>query len=415
MKTLPLVGAALRARVLRCAALALGLASCARPPAQAAVVPANDAAASAKPSPPVEIAAQPEPQPAHWRVGTTGDYAPFSTHAADGQLQGFDIDLVREMAQDLHAQIEWVSVSWPTLQASLTGGAFDVAMSGVTWQPARGVVGYLTRAVARGGPCVLGDAKAAPVGVNRGGVLEAWARSRWPEAQLITVDDNQSLPGLLASGRVHAIVTDSFELRSFARPGWASHCEPRLARKVYWVAPGHDGLARAIDGWLATHGERVQAAQQRWFGERQPLRALDHLSDLLARRLAFMPLVAAAKAKAGLPSEDLARERQVLDRVAESAQRAGLPAARVREFFALQITLAKAVQRRKNETASLDLGSQLRPALDQLGDRILDAIADAAHAGELRTASSSDLEPLTPWLEAGELERVAEGLHALGG
>jgi hypothetical protein len=27
-------------------------------------------------------------------------------------------------------------------------------------------------------------------------------------------------------------------------------------------------LARTIDGWLATHAERVQAAQARWFGER---------------------------------------------------------------------------------------------------------------------------------------------------
>ena len=134
------------------------------------------------------------------------------------------------MAHDLKAENEWVSVTWPSLTAALLAGAFDVAMTGVTWQPARGVHGYLTRAVARGGPCVLGDAEATPVAVNRGGVLEKWARARWQEPELITVDDNQSLPALLADGRARAIVTDSFELRSFARPGWASRCEPPITR-----------------------------------------------------------------------------------------------------------------------------------------------------------------------------------------
>jgi cyclohexadienyl dehydratase len=396
--------------------LAVGLASCARPSATAAAAQPRDATQAPAPLGSTSaVAAQREPARAHWRVGTTGDYAPFSTRAADGQPEGFDIDVVRAMAQDLNAELEWVSVRWPTLQASLEAGAFDLAMSGVTWQPARGVVGYMTRAVARGGPCVLGDAQGTPVGVNRGGVLEAWARGRWPEAQLVTVDQNQSLPGLLASGRVQAIVTDSFELRAFARPGWPSHCEPRVARKVYWIAPGHEALAHAIDDWLATHGERVQAAQERWFGERQPLRALDHLSDLLARRLAFMPLVAAAKAKAGLPIEDPPRERLVLDAMAERARQSGLPEARVREFFALQIELAKAVQRRKSETATLDLGSQIRPALNELGDRILDAIAEAARSGELRSAALADLEPLSPWLDAAELARLLEGVRALGG
>jgi cyclohexadienyl dehydratase len=405
----------LRARAA-CAALALGLASCAPPAARAVTTHGNDApSAPSTPTSSNHPSSALAARPAHWRIGTTGDYAPFSTRAADGQPQGFDIDVVRAMAHDLNAELEWVSVRWPTLQASLVAGEFDVAMSGVTWQPARGVVGYMTRAVARGGPCVLGDAHGTPVGVNRGGVLEAWARAHWSEAQLVTVDDNQSLPGLLASGRVQALVTDSFELRSFARPGWASHCEPRLARKVYWIAPGHEALAQSIDGWLATHGEQLQAAQERWFGERQPLRALDHLSDLLARRLAFMPFVAAAKAKAGLPIEDLPREQLVLDATAEHARQSGLPEARVRDFFALQIALAKAIQRRKSEAATLDLGSQIRPALNELGDRILDAIAGAARAGELRSATLADLEPLTPWLEAAELARLLEGVHALGG
>ena len=396
------------------AAIALVFASCPRPPSTATAPVEPRAALPPSPVSP-DATARPAPARARWRVGTTGDYAPFSTRGADGQPQGFDIDLARAMAQDLNAELEWVSVRWPTLQDSLQAGAFDVAMSGVTWQPARGVIGFMTRAVARGGPCVLGDARGMPVAVNQGGVLEKWARSRWPEAALVIVDDNQSLPDLLAAGRVRAIVTDSFELRAFRRPGWSAECEPKIARKAYWVAPGHDALARTIDGWLDNHVERVQAAQERWFGERQPLRAIDHLSDLLARRLAFMPLVAAAKARAGLPIEDRARERQVLDASLESARRRGLPEARVRDFFAVQIELAKAVQRRTSEATALDLRGQIRPALDELGERIIDALAAAARTGQLSSATLADLEPTTPWLEPLERERLLQALRGSGG
>jgi len=303
-------------------------------------------------------------------------------------------------------------VRWPRLQAAVGGGEIDLVMSGVTWQPARSVVGYMTRALARGGPCLLGDAHGTPVAVNRGGVLEAWARAHFPENALVTVDDNRSLPGLLASGRVRVVVTDSFELHAFARPEWPSVCEPRLARKVYWIAPGHEPLARAVDGWLATHVERVQAAQLRWFGERQSLRALDHLSDLLARRLAFMPLVAELKAKSGLPIEDLPREKQVLEASEQQAQKIGLPAESARKFFALQIELAKAVQRRRREPTELELARQIRPALNELGDRILDALAAASRQGELAGATLADLETLTPWLDANELTQLLDALHA---
>jgi cyclohexadienyl dehydratase len=354
-----------------------------------------------------------EPVRGRLRVGTSFDYAPFSTRDAAGKAQGFDAEIAEVLARDLALELEWVSFRWPSLQAQLERAEFDVAMGGVTWQPARAVVGYMTRAVARGGPCLLGDANAARVAVNRGGVLEAWSREHLANRELVTVEVNQSLPKLLASGRVGAIVTDSFERHEFARPGWEVRCEPPLARKVYWVAPNHAELAARIDTWLRDHRERVAVAQARWFGERQPLSALSHLTDLLARRMAFMPLVAAAKAKQGLPIEDLPREKVVLDAAAASARKAGLPEAASQAFFALQIELSKAVQRRSVEPATLDLTQQIRPALNELGERILAAVAEASSAGELSRCTLADLDVLTPWLTNGELGQLLAALKAL--
>lgn len=346
------------------------------------------------------------------RVGTSGDYAPFSSRDERGTVRGFDAEIAEALARDLGLELEWVTFRWPTLQQQIQNGEFDLAMGGVTWQPTRAVLGYLTRSVARGGPCVLGNDQARRVAVNRGGVLEAWARSHFGDREIVTVDENHTLPELLASGRADAIVTDSFERKSFERPGQNVRCEPALSRKVYWLAPEHAELARRIEEWLRENTERIESAQLRWFGERQPLDALGNLSDLLARRMAFMPLVAGAKAKLNAPIEDLPREKIVLDSAAQSARKVGLPEAATHDFFALQIELSKAVQRRMSEPSTLDLAQQIRPALNELGDRILVAMAEARRAGQLGPSSLSDLELLSPWLTRDERQRLLDNLHA---
>src|SRR5262249_61299015 len=90
-----------------------------------------------------------------------------------------------------------------------------------------------------GGRGWMGAGEPATLAVNRGGVLESFARSHFPDARVVAVDDNESLPGLLAAKQVDAIVTDSFEVAHFRRPGDASRCEAETQRKVYWVTPPH--------------------------------------------------------------------------------------------------------------------------------------------------------------------------------
>jgi chorismate mutase-like protein len=385
------------------------------PAVQASSAPPSS---SSTPSP----SAAPAPAPAVsdlaslLRVGTSGDYAPFSTRDPAGTPAGFDVELAEQLARDLGLELRWVAFRWPELGRQVAAAEFDVAMGGVTWQPVRGVTGYMTRAVARGGPCVLGDAAARRIAVNRGGVLEAWARGHLSDRELVTVDDNLSLPALLAQGRVGAIVTDSFERKAFERPGWASRCEPALTRKVYWVGPARaDELGERIDAWLRGNGARVRAAQQRWFGEPQRLDSTTHLIDLIARRFAFMPVVAALKAQQNLPIEDLPREQEVLEGVSRNAVRLGLPERAVRDLFALQIELSKAVQRRQSEASALDFGGQVRPALTALGGRILDALVEVRSEHRLGAVDIADLELLSPWLALEERQRLLTALLAVGG
>jgi hypothetical protein len=104
----------------------------------------------------------------------------------------------------------------------------------------------------------------------------------------------------------------------------------------------------------------------------------------------------------------------VIASVRQKAASLGLPEQPVAELFALQIELSKAIQRRQSQPSSLELATQIRPALDQLGDRILLALVEARSTGLLTRLEPAELELLSPWLETSEREALAARLRALG-
>ncbi|HWZ91210.1 MAG TPA: transporter substrate-binding domain-containing protein, partial [Polyangiaceae bacterium] len=65
------------------------------------------------------------------RVGTAGDYAPFSS-ATGKTFVGFDVELGKRLAKDFGVRAEFVRFAWPELTQALKAGQFDLAMSGIT-------------------------------------------------------------------------------------------------------------------------------------------------------------------------------------------------------------------------------------------------------------------------------------------
>jgi len=343
------------------------------------------------------------------RIGVSDDYPPFSSEG-----RGFDVDVAKAMAEDWKLPIQWVRFRWPELRAEVAAGAFDVAMSGVTWRPERAVLGWMTRAVARGGPCVVGAESPARVGVNRGGVLETFARKRFPGATIVAVDDNRSLPARLESRELDAAVTDSFERARFSALGLPSRCDPPLDRKVYWVAPAKAAvLGPEIDRWLAANEQRIDRLRAQWLGGSQPREEIDNLIDLLARRLELMPAAAAWKRAHGRPIEDPEREAAVLGRAGERASAAGLDAASVRRLFELQIELAKRIERRSPEGPPLlDREREIRPTVARIGEQIVASLAAVAPV-ETSALFVDRLAPLGVLLDEMEMKRVRLTLLAV--
>ena len=67
------------------------------------------------------------------RVGTTGDYPPFSElDQANNTYKGYEIDVTTQLAADLGVKVEFVPTNWDTLGAGIQADKYDVTASGIT-------------------------------------------------------------------------------------------------------------------------------------------------------------------------------------------------------------------------------------------------------------------------------------------
>ena len=125
-----------------------------------------------------------------------------------------------------------------------------------------------------------------------------------------------------------------------------------------------------------------------------------------------MPAIARWKAAGGVPIEDLERERVVLDAAERIAVEFDLAPEPVRAWFALQIELAMAVQRRTAVAAPpLDLEA-IRPALLRLGERQIRSLRVLA-AAPVAEPDPSALKVLERHLGSAEIARAGAGLTRL--
>lgn len=376
------------------------------------------------------------------RVGTSGDYAPFSLEV-DGRREGFDVAAIEAFAADRGLALEWVRFAWPELLADLAAGRFDVAASGVTLRPERTLAGAFTLPLAETGAVALVragapfaaiadlDAPGVRVAVNRGGHLERVARERLPRAELLAVSPNAAALDALVRGAADAAVSDSAEAVHWRRQadGLRAIGPFTRDRKAWLVRADRPELVAALDAWLIAREADGSLARwrERHLGAAGPATAepTAALFAALDERLALMPLVAAAKRARGLPLEDAAREARVLDAAVESTARAAAVAGRpapdagaVRALWRAQIEAAKAVQRAAWAApapthAAPELDAALRPALSRIdarAARLLAAIGAPLDRAAARAAARAALR--TPGVTDEHARAIADALVA---
>lgn len=66
------------------------------------------------------------------RIGTEGRYPPWNSTADDGDLEGFEIDLARDLCRRMNAACTFVRQRWDGMLPALTTGKYDLLMAGMT-------------------------------------------------------------------------------------------------------------------------------------------------------------------------------------------------------------------------------------------------------------------------------------------
>ena len=71
------------------------------------------------------------------KIGTEGTYAPFTFHAPDGKLVGFDVEIGEAVAEKLGVKAEFLEGKWDGLIAGLDANRYDVVVNQVGITDAR--------------------------------------------------------------------------------------------------------------------------------------------------------------------------------------------------------------------------------------------------------------------------------------
>jgi len=160
------------------------------------------------------------------RVGTTGDYAPFSESRVAGQYNGIDIDLIHDLANTLEVEVVLVATSWPSLLSDLSNNEFDIAMSGISRTLQRQQHGFLSKPYHTGGKTPIIrcgdqtrlkslsdiDQKGIRIIVNPGGTNERYVKAHIKLAEKILFADNRTIFEEIVQGRADVMITDAIEV-----------------------------------------------------------------------------------------------------------------------------------------------------------------------------------------------------------
>jgi cyclohexadienyl dehydratase len=203
------------------------------------------------------------------RVGTTGDYKPFTFRNTEGAYSGADIVMAQRLAQALHVDLEFVPTTWNTLLPDFLAGKYDVAMGGVSILPDRTARGDFSTPVNIDGKrpicrCADRGRFTSVETINQPGVRvveppgasnEAFARANLGLAQLTIHKDNNTIFNEIIAGRADVMVTDGIEVdhQAYLHPELCAADVKAPFSKVAkaYLLPKDSDFVKFVNDWIA--------------------------------------------------------------------------------------------------------------------------------------------------------------------
>ncbi|WP_201534880.1 transporter substrate-binding domain-containing protein [Psychrobacter ciconiae] len=151
------------------------------------------------------------------KIATESSFKPFSYTDANGNLIGYEIDLVNALCDQMNADCEVISQDWDGLIPGLNAKKFDAAIAGMSITPERKEVVDFSDPYFHTGIILIGkkgdnitvdDLKAQPIAAQRATVAAQYLQDKHNEADIKLYDTQDNAYLDLTSGRVRAMMSD---------------------------------------------------------------------------------------------------------------------------------------------------------------------------------------------------------------
>ncbi|MEA3376215.1 MAG: basic amino acid ABC transporter substrate-binding protein [Chloroflexota bacterium] len=199
-------------------------------------------------------------------IGTNAEYPPFEYVDDEGNITGFDIDLMTAIAGEAGFEFEFVNTRWDGIFVALASGEFDAVISAATITEEREEMVDFSDPYFNAGQMIAvradeteiegpEDLAGKRVGVQLGTTGDIWLTDE-TEAEVVRYDENTLAFQALANGDVDAAVADGPTAADIIRANPEMNLtlvEGVYTEEQYGVAvnPDRQDLLEAINAGLA--------------------------------------------------------------------------------------------------------------------------------------------------------------------
>lgn len=156
-------------------------------------------------------------------LGTSADFAPYEFHIknekGEDEIVGFDIEIAKEIAKDLGAELQIKDLQFSSLMNELNSGRIDFAISGLSPTPDRqkevdmskiyftATQAVVTRAGEEGSYKTIDTLVGKKIGVQKGSIQEEIAQTI-QDAKITSLAKTQDIMMQLKTGRVDVAIIE---------------------------------------------------------------------------------------------------------------------------------------------------------------------------------------------------------------
>ena len=219
-------------------------------------------------------------------VTTEPDFPPFVYFNSEGQLVGFDVDLIQEIARRLNLQVDFAYIPFDGLFATLEAETADAAINSITITAQRDEAVDFSRPYFKSGLAIavrsddsqinaLQDLRGKKIAVKLG-TTGADLAAQVPNTQLVTFDSAEKALLDLEKGNVDAVIKDEPTTRGMIEMAGLKTIRllPELLTEEYYgigLPPGSANkvfIDQALEAMIADGF--YEQLYRKWFGRSPP-------------------------------------------------------------------------------------------------------------------------------------------------